>query len=357
MARQTDQRLVTRPAEDGRLAGLDGDTVQKKFSQLADDPAGSILDARAAAAREDHRVAVFCRIQRLLTQELLIIHNDAEVHRFSAEFLQQRRKHRAVDVPHLPRAGLPVCGHKFIAGGNHAHAQPRSDRYLRFADGSERPDILRGKHPAGAEHCLAGEYVVAAENEVHARHTRLQDADGSIPVVFGVFDHHRAVTALRDRTTGWYVGAGVQRNTNRRTFAHFDLPREIQDRRDGVRAAESVLRVQGVAVHCGAVKIRDIFLRADIFGQHTAKSLGKGYRFAAVGGIKDFFNQPENLLRRFHFQHGSYLRHDLPQIVVIIAGEGLDLLFERLGTQDLQQGFALVRVQKLPAYGQVETLL
>ena len=61
-----------------------------------------------------------------------------------------------------------------------------------------RDYILRGQHTAGAEYCLAGEYVVAAENEVHARHTRLQDADGSVPVIFGVFDHHRAVTALRD---------------------------------------------------------------------------------------------------------------------------------------------------------------
>ena len=129
--------------------------------------------------------------------------------------------------------------------------------------------------------------------------------------------------------------------TGTSAFAHSDLALELQNSRDRVGAAEGVGRAHGIAVHRGTVKVRHILRCRDVLRKDAAQGMLKRDKLLPFKGSELFFDQPENLFRRFYFQHDLHLRHDLSQIAVIIPGKVAQLLPEGIAAQDLQQLFPL----------------
>ena len=304
MTGKADQGLVARLAHDGGFAGLDGDAVQQQLAHFFYDAAGRVLDAYAAAAGEDHRVALACRLPHLPSQQVLVVHDDPVTDRLRAEVPQHGREQRRVHIAHLSGARNHVGRHQLVPGGDHADAQLPCHGNHRLSDGGQRADILRRKHAAGFQDRFAGIHVVAAEDEVHPRRAGLQDADCAVAVVLGVFDHDRAVGPLGDCPARGNVGAGVPGKAEICRLPHENLADNVQNRWDGVRTAEGVGRPAGVAVHGGAVEVRDIFFRGDIFRQHAASRLGIGNGLRLTQGLEFLFDQRQHFRRRFHFQHG-----------------------------------------------------
>ena len=155
------------------------------------------------------------------------------------------------------------------------------------------------------QHGLPGADVIAAEDEVQTGCAGLENADGAVAVILGIFDHDHAVRASGDGPAGGDIGAGAARKRKRGLLAHLHLADEVEDGRNRVGTAEGIGCAKGIAVHGGAVKIRHVFVCADVLREHAAERGVERHGFGALpDGAELRFDQPEHLLRRFHLQHG-----------------------------------------------------
>ena len=277
--------------------------MEQQLAHTLDDAAGRVLDAHAAAAGEDHGVAVPRCVLHFPAQKRLVVHHDAVTHRLRAECFQHGGEQRGIHIPHLAGSRRLVGRHQLVPGGDHAHLHPACHGHAYSSDGGQRADILGRQHPSGGEDLLAGEHVVPPEDQIHPRRAGLHDADGAVSVVFGVFEHHRTVGALGDRAAGGHIDAAVAGKREVCPLSHQHLPGQVQDRRDRVGTAEGIGCPAGVAIHSGAVEVRDIFLRRDRLGQHPAQRSRKGDGLRLPQRLEFLLDQPEDLLRRLHLKH------------------------------------------------------
>ena len=236
-------------------------------------------------------------------QQGLVVDDDAVVDDLHAEARQHGLQHGTVDVPDLAGAGDSFRRHQLVAGGDDAHGQLFDHGDPDPADGGQCADVLAGQHPALLQDHLAGVHIVPTEDHILSRRGGLADADGAVAVVLGVFDHDHAVGPLRNGTAGGDRHAFLGVQLEFRALAHEDLALEWQDGRDGVGAAEGIPGPDGVAVHGGPVKVRDIFLRGDILGQYPAQGGIQPHLLRLTHKVKFFFDQSQNFLRRFYMQH------------------------------------------------------
>ena len=115
-------------------------------------------------------------------------------------------------------------------------------------------------------------------------------------------DDH-AVRVLWYRTAGGNCDAfsGVQRKVRVLTHPHRLLQRE--NGRNRIRTSEGVAGANRIAVHGGAVKIRNIFFGGNVLRQDSSQGIGQGNQLRLPQRGEFLFYQCQNLLRCFHIQH------------------------------------------------------
>ena len=220
MSRQTHNGFFPGFAQNGGLAGLDGDAVEQQSPHRFDNPAGGVLDAHTAAAGQQHRVTVRNGFLDFVRQKGFIINDNAVVDDLAAEGGKHGFQHGAVHIPHLSRAGLHLRGHQLVSRGDDTHGEFLRNLHPHLTDGSQGSDIRAGQHPALMQNYLAGIHVIPPENHVHAGSGRLGNTDGAVAVILGVFQHHHAVGVPGHRAAGGnrHAGALIQREI--RALAH-----------------------------------------------------------------------------------------------------------------------------------------
>ena len=303
MPRQTHNGLFPGLSQNGGLPRLDGNAVEQKPPHRFDNPAGGVLHAHTAAAGQQHRVAFRNRFGDFFRQKGFVVDDDAVVIYITSEGGEHGFQHRTVHVPHLPRAGLHLRRYQLVSRGNHANGQFFLDINLYLSDGSQGSNIRAGQHPALSQNHLAGIHVIPPEDHVHARCGRFGNADGTIAVVLGVFDHHHAVGVPGHRTAGGDGDTLSCIQGKIRALAHEHCGLQRQNRGNGIAASKGIAGPDGKAVHRGAVKIRHIFPCRHILRQNPPHGVRKGNHFRPLQRREFRFNHRQNLFRRLYIQH------------------------------------------------------
>ena len=146
MTGQANQRLDTSLAQNGGLAGLDGNTMKQQASHRFDDTAGRILHAHAAAAGKQDCITFGNSFRHFFGKQSFIVNDDTIVDDTHAKGHQHSFQHGAVHIPHLSGAGDDFRRNQLIAGGDNANSQLFHHRNLHPANGSQCANILRGQH-------------------------------------------------------------------------------------------------------------------------------------------------------------------------------------------------------------------
>ena len=104
--------------------GFESNAVQKQFPKRLNDPAGGVLDADAAAAGEQYRVAFLHSPCDGFPQKILIVHDDAVGMHFGPLLCKQGAEQSSVYIPNLTGQGLLLGRDELVSGRDDADVQP-----------------------------------------------------------------------------------------------------------------------------------------------------------------------------------------------------------------------------------------
>ena len=194
--------LLSPAAQNGRLAGLDGDAMVQHLTQFPDDSSREILPSGRRTGIENYHIALVCRFGNHFFDLVKFIRNNGIDHRLCAPGTHHCGKNGAIEFQNIP--GLRVCTGRdnLVPCGDDAHHRFANHFNFQHTAGNHRTNGSRGNgHMAGQNH-FPGAYILADLADMLPRGCGCVNGDGTISILHNVLHHDDCIFVLRNRVAG-----------------------------------------------------------------------------------------------------------------------------------------------------------
>ena len=261
------------PAQNGGLAGADGQPVAQHLPHRANDGGGIVLPARRRPGVEHHQVALLRGPGEGVSEVSLVVLHDGVGFGRTAPFPDHGGEDGGVELQHVPRLGVVGGRHHLVPGGDDPHHRAGEHLHRQHATGDHGPDGGGGNGGMGGEEHLPGAHVLPDLPDVLPGGGGLME-DGLLPLPQHVLDHHHRVLPL---------GQGV-------TGVHHRELMGFQGHRRGLGGPEGIRRRHGDAIHGAGGIVGGAQGGVDRPGSHPARRLRHRHRLGF--GLKSPLRQP-----------------------------------------------------------------
>ena len=283
-------------AEDGRLAGTDGDLAEEDLHpRLVKRLLHEIMGPHRDSPGEQEQIGRESLVQGQLQVGRIVPH-DPLLQRVGAEVAACGGEERAVAVPDLPRARLEIRLHQLVAGRDHGHAGAAMDQRVGLPYGGQDAEAGGGQQVAARQNLVSRLELAPLLRHVRSPGHRLQDENPApVPCRPGRLHLLHRIGPLGKRRSGHDPGGlslldSAAGKRSRGYFLHdFQLPR--QRRQVGAAQREAIHHRFGEGGLVG--------VGGNVRGQHAT---GRALERSALGAQHARLAQDdaEGLLHRDH---------------------------------------------------------